>query len=42
MVLRDALGQTTTLDFSDVERNPPIDPSTFAFVPPKGADVLRD
>lgn len=42
MELRDALGQTTTLEFSDVERNPKIDPSTFVFKAPAGADVLRN
>lgn len=42
MELRDALGQTTMLDFSNVERNPKIDASTFAFTPPKGADVLQN
>ncbi len=42
MELRDALGQTTTLEFSNVERNPKVDASTFAFTPPKGADVLQN
>ena len=42
MELRDALGQVTMLDFADVERNPKVDASTFAFVPPKGADVLQN
>ena len=41
MELRDALGQVTLLDFSDVERNPKVDASTFKFTPPKGADVLQ-
>ena len=41
MELRDALGQTTMLDFSNVQRNPVVDPSTFQFTPPKGADVLQ-
>jgi outer membrane lipoprotein-sorting protein len=30
------------LEFSNVERNPKIDASTFAFTPPKGADVLQN
>ncbi len=42
MELRDALGQTTTLEFANVERNPKVDASTFAFTPPKGADVVKD
>ena len=42
MELHDALGQTTTLEFADIERNPRIDPSTFAFTPPKGADVVQE
>ena len=41
MELRDALGQVTMLTFSDVERNPKIEASTFTFTPPKGADVLQ-
>ena len=42
MELRDALGQVTLLEFSNVERNPKVDPSAFVFVPPKGADVLNN
>ena len=42
MELVDYFGQTTVLRFSGVERNPQIDPATFRFTPPKGADVLGD
>jgi outer membrane lipoprotein carrier protein len=42
MELHDALGQTTTLEFANVKRNPPVDGSTFAFTPPKGADVVQN
>ncbi len=42
MELRDALGQVTMLDFSNVVRNPAVDASTFRFVPPKGADVIEN
>jgi outer membrane lipoprotein carrier protein len=42
MVLTDAFGQTTTLTFSDVKRNPKLDPALFTFTPPKGADVIRN
>lgn len=41
MELKDALGQVTLLEFANVERNPKVDASTFAFTPPKGADVLQ-
>ena len=41
MELRDALGQLTLLTFSDIERNPQVDASTFTFTSPKGADVLQ-
>lgn len=41
MELRDALGQVTMLEFSDVERNAKVDASAFSFTPPRGADVLR-
>ncbi len=41
MELHDALGQVTMLEFSDVQRNPKVDASTFVFTPPKGADVLQ-
>ncbi|MBI1944025.1 MAG: outer membrane lipoprotein chaperone LolA [Betaproteobacteria bacterium] len=40
MELIDHFGQTTVLRFSNVARNPQIDPGTFRFTPPKGADVL--
>ena len=40
MVLTDAFGQTTELTFADVKRNPKLAPDTFAFTPPKGADVV--
>ncbi len=42
MELHDALGQVTMLDFTNVERNPKVDLSTFSFVPPKGADVVQN
>ena len=40
MELTDHFGQTTVLRFSALERNPPLAPADFRFVPPKGADVL--
>jgi outer membrane lipoprotein carrier protein len=40
MQLVDSFGQTSQLRFSKVERNPAVDPQTFRFTPPPGADVL--
>jgi outer membrane lipoprotein carrier protein len=42
MELADKLGQTTHLEFSNIERNPPLDPSRFTFTVPPGADVIGD
>jgi outer membrane lipoprotein carrier protein len=42
MELTDPFGQTTRLRFSHLQRNPKVDPQSFRFDPPKGADVLGD
>jgi outer membrane lipoprotein carrier protein len=42
MELTDKLGQATSLDFSNVRRNVPLDAALFRFEPPKGADVIGD
>jgi outer membrane lipoprotein carrier protein len=42
MELADKLGQTTLLEFSNLERNPPLDASRFVFKVPAGADVIGD
>ncbi|HTN49049.1 MAG TPA: outer membrane lipoprotein chaperone LolA [Burkholderiaceae bacterium] len=42
MLLVDNFGQSTTLSFSKVERNPKLEPDSFRFTPPKGADVLTE
>lgn len=42
MTFRDQLGSTTDIRFSGWQRNAPIPPSTFNFVPPPGADVIGD
>ena len=42
MVLHDNFGQTTSLSFLQMERNPTLDAGLFRFVPPKGADVIGD
>jgi len=42
MELVDHFGQTTLLKFSNLARNPKVDPTEFKFTPPKGADVLGE
>jgi len=42
MELTDHFGQVTRLRFSNLVRNPKVDPGEFRFDPPKGADVLGD
>lgn len=42
MELHDHFGQTTILTFSKLERNPPLGPELFKFIPPQGADVISD
>lgn len=41
MRLKDNLGQTTAITFSDIDREAKIDPATFRFEPPQGVDVIR-
>jgi outer membrane lipoprotein carrier protein len=41
MELFDPFGQTTVLRFTNLTRNPKLEPDTFRFTPPKGADVLE-
>lgn len=41
MVLNDNLGQTTSIRFSNVVLNPKVPESQFAFVPPKGVDIIE-
>lgn len=40
MVLNDNLGQTTTIQFSNIKMNPKIAASQFDFTPPDGTDVI--
>jgi outer membrane lipoprotein carrier protein len=40
MQLLDRLGQTTELEFLQIERNPRLDAAQFSFVPPPGVDVV--
>jgi outer membrane lipoprotein carrier protein len=42
MRLVDSFGQVSELAFQRLERNVRIDPATFRFVPPAGAEVLED
>ncbi len=42
MELFDNFGQTTSLLFSRIERNPPLAATQFRFVPPKGVDVIGE
>lgn len=42
MELHDAFGQLTRLLFSNIERNPIIDPKMFDFIPPTGVDVIGE
>jgi outer membrane lipoprotein carrier protein len=42
MELADHFGQTTTLRFSAMKKNPPLDAARFRFTPPKGVDVIGE
>jgi outer membrane lipoprotein carrier protein len=42
MELFDSFGQTTRLVFSNVQRNPAINPQIFQFTPPPDVDVVGD
>lgn len=41
MELHDSFGQTMKLEFSNLKKNPAVPASRFEFVPPKGAEILR-
>lgn len=42
MELVDSFDQTTRLLFSDLQRNPTVDPALFRFVAPPGVDLLEE
>lgn len=42
MELQDSFGQTTLIRFSALERNPPLPPASFRFVPPAGVDIVGE
>ena len=39
--MEDGFGQTTRIDFFDVESNPRLSDDLFRFIPPPGTDVVR-
>ncbi len=41
MELRDNIGQTTRIEFHNIELNPEIEDSYFQFTPPEGTDVIE-
>lgn len=42
MEFYDSFGQVTLLRFTSLTRNPALDPATFRFSPPKGADIVGE
>lgn len=42
MELHDNFGQTTVIEFSQLEQNPKLDAKAFKFTPPKDADVVGE
>ncbi|XID74407.1 outer membrane lipoprotein chaperone LolA [Alkanindiges sp. WGS2144] len=42
MILKDSLGQQTTITFSNVKLNPSLNSNLFNFTPPKGTDVIDE
>ena len=40
--LKDRLGQTTRVEFTDIQLNPPLDSDEFRFNVPDGADVIDE
>lgn len=40
MVMEDAFGLRTEIRFSEVARNPDLEPALFEFTPPEGVDVI--
>ena len=42
VVLHDNFGQTTVIIFSEMEKNPHLEPELFKFTPPKNSDVISD
>ena len=42
LIMEDAFGLRTEIRFSEIQRNPDIDPVLFRFEPPAGSDVIGD
>ena len=42
VVLHDNFGHTTVIIFSNMEKNPYLEPELFKFTPPKNSDVISD
>jgi outer membrane lipoprotein carrier protein len=42
ILAQDTFGNTTTFSFSNLQRNPALQPTLFQFQPPAGADVVGD
>lgn len=42
MILKDSLGQKTTINFNNVKLNPTLNSGLFDFTPPKGTDVIDE
>lgn len=42
MILKDSLGQKTTINFNNVKLNPALNSGLFDFTPPKGTDVIDE
>ena len=42
MELKDSFGQLTRLSFTNIKRNPDLDPAQFDFLPPEGVDVIGE
>ena len=42
LIMEDAFGLRTEISFSEIQRNPELDPKLFTFDPPAGSDVIGD
>ena len=42
LIMEDAFGKSTEISFSEIQRNPELDPKLFTFDPPAGSDVIGD
>jgi outer membrane lipoprotein carrier protein len=42
IVANDSFGNITQFNFTNMQRNPQLEPGLFRFAPPPGADVVGD